>query len=36
MVWVMNFTIYTKLLNSRKVLGGDWNAVFDPETDLGI
>ena len=34
MVWVMYFAIYMKLLNSRKVLVGDWNAVFDPKIDL--
>ena len=33
MVWVMNFAIYMKLLNSRKVLVGDWNAAFDPKID---
>ena len=35
MVWVMYFAIYMKLLNSRKVLVGDWNAVFDPKIDRG-
>ena len=35
MVWVMYFAIYMKLLNSRKVLVGDWNAVFDPKIDWG-
>ena len=35
MVWVMYFAIYMKLLNSRKVLVGDWNVVFDPKIDLG-
>ena len=35
MVWVMYFAIYIKLLNSRKVLVGDWNAVFDPKIEWG-
>ena len=35
MVWVMYFAIYMKLLNSRIVLVGDWNAVFDPKIDCG-
>ena len=33
MVWVMYFAIYMKLLNSRKVLVGDWNVVFDHKID---
>ena len=35
MVWGMYFAIYMKLLNSRKVFVGDWNAVFDPKIDRG-
>ena len=33
MVLVMYFPIYMKLLNSRKVLVGDWNVVFNPKID---
>ena len=33
MVWMMYFTIDMKLLNSRKVLVSDCNAVFDPKID---
>ena len=35
MVLVMYFPIYMKLLNSRKVLMGDWNVVFVPKIDGG-